>query len=116
MERVTVAELKAKLSHYLREVREGKSFTVVNRDIPVAVLAPYEPEELDDLDVIEPTADPAAWGQIGADLLPLLPRDDVVALLREERDDRDLRLDLIVEAAVESRSDGEGRSPRDDER
>ena len=36
MERVTVAELKARLSHYLREVRAGKSFTVTSRDIPIA--------------------------------------------------------------------------------
>ena len=40
MERVTVAELKSRLSHYLREVRAGKSFTVVSRDIPVANLGP----------------------------------------------------------------------------
>jgi prevent-host-death family protein len=93
MERVTVAELKARLSHYLREVREGRSFTVVSRDIPVATLGPVEPPAVD-LDVIEPSEDPALWGQV--DLPPLGRLIDVVALLRDDRDDRDLRLDELV--------------------
>jgi prevent-host-death family protein len=60
MERVTVAELKARLSSYLREVRQGKSFTVVSRDIPVATLGPHVPEDADDLEVIpsDPNAPP----------------------------------------------------------
>jgi prevent-host-death family protein len=64
MKSVSVAELKAKLSHYLREVREGASFTVVSRDIPVATLGPYEPGDGDDLEIIEPTEDPALWGRV----------------------------------------------------
>jgi prevent-host-death family protein len=88
MERVTVAELKARLSHYLREVRAGKSFTVVSRDIPVATLGPYEVEEVDDLVVIEPTEDPAMWGQV--DLPPLKLSRDIVEYLLEDREDRDL--------------------------
>ena len=83
MDTVSVAELKAKLSYYLREVREGRSFTVLSRDIPVATLGPYDPFEADDLEIIEPTEDPALWGQI--DLPPLDRYIDVVALLREDR-------------------------------
>jgi len=94
MSTVTVAELKARLSYYLREVRQGRSFTVLSRDIPVATLAPYEPPKVDDLDIIEPTEDPALWGQV--DLPPLDRPIDVVALIREDRDDRDLRLDRLV--------------------
>jgi prevent-host-death family protein len=101
MERVTVAQLKSRLSHYLREVRAGKSFTVVSRDIPVATLGPYDPDELDDLVVIEPTEDPATWGQI--DLPPLGKRIDTDALLRQDRDDRDDRLDAIAHDAIEAR-------------
>ena len=63
MDTVTVAELKARLSHYLREVREGRSFTVLSRDIPVATLGPYEPPTVDDFEIIEPTEDPALWGR-----------------------------------------------------
>lgn len=38
-----VAELKARLSHYLRAVRSGRSLTVYDRDTPVARLVPVEP-------------------------------------------------------------------------
>jgi prevent-host-death family protein len=34
MKRVRTAELKAKLSKYLREVRRGHSLTVLNRGTP----------------------------------------------------------------------------------
>ena len=107
MDTVTVAELKARLSHYLREVREGRSFTVLSRDIPVATLGPYDPLEADDLRIIEPTEDPALWGQND---LPRLDRSiDVVALLREDRDDRDDRLDALIAGPrkVESPEDAE---------
>ena len=100
MDTVSVAELKAKLSHYLREVREGRSFTVLSRDIPVATLGPHEPDEIDDLAIIEPTEDPALWGLV--DLPPLGRFIDVVALLREDRDDRDQRLDRVVDEALQA--------------
>ena len=88
MDTVTVAELKAKLSHYLREVREGRSFTVLSRDIPVATLGPYEAAGVDDLEIIEPTADPALWGRV--DLPPAALSRDIVDYLIEVRQDRDL--------------------------
>jgi prevent-host-death family protein len=100
METVTVAELKARLSHYLREVRAGASFTVVSRDIPVATLGPHEleDEDVDDLVVIEPTEDPGLFGHV--DLPPLGREVDVVALIREDRDARDDILDAIVRDAL----------------
>jgi prevent-host-death family protein len=108
MDTVTVAELKARLSHYLREVRDGRSFTVLSRDIPVATLGPYEPEEIDDFEIIEPTEDPALWGKV--DLPPLGRLIDVVALIREDRDDRDLRLDRVADDAIDA-GRGAGQSP-----
>ena len=87
MDTVTVAELKAKLSHYLREVRAGHSFTVLSRDIPVATLGPYEASGADDLEIIEPTEDPALWGQV--DLPPLMLSRDILEYLAEVREDRD---------------------------
>lgn len=80
MDTVSVAELKSRLSQYLREVRGGKSFTVTNRDIPVATLGPWEPEETDDLANIEPTLDPACWVRIH--LPPLNRAIEVDALIR----------------------------------
>ena len=88
MDTVTVAELKAKLSHYLREVREGRTFTVLSRDIPVATLGPYDPYDSDDLEIIEPTEDPALWGRI--DLPPLKLSRDIAEILIELRKDRDV--------------------------
>jgi prevent-host-death family protein len=40
--RVGVAELKARLSTYLRAARRGEAVTVYDRDTPVARLVPYE--------------------------------------------------------------------------
>ena len=42
---VGVAELKARLSAYLRLARRGEEITVRDRDTPVAMLVPYETEE-----------------------------------------------------------------------
>ncbi len=84
MDRVTVAELKARLSHYLREVRAGKSFVVVSRDIPVATLGPFEVEEAPALEILEPTSDPTRWGVV--DLPPLGRSFDVVGLLGRDED------------------------------
>jgi antitoxin (DNA-binding transcriptional repressor) of toxin-antitoxin stability system len=94
MDDVSVAELKARLSHYLREVREGRSFTVLSRDIPVATLGPCQPPAVDDYEIVEPTEDPALWGRV--DLPPLGRVIDVAALVREDRDDRDARLDELI--------------------
>ena len=42
MRNVGIAELKARLSEYLRRVRRGESVTVMDRDTPVAVISPYD--------------------------------------------------------------------------
>jgi len=41
---VKVAELKARLSEYLRSARRGDPVTVCDRETPIARLVPYEPE------------------------------------------------------------------------
>jgi len=40
-----VAELKARLSAYLRAARQGHAVTVCDRDTPVARLVPYDATE-----------------------------------------------------------------------
>ena len=86
MERVTVAQLKSRLSYYLREVRAGRSFTVVSRDIPVATLAPLNALSDDGLMSIpaDPSAPPLSAPVFGG------PADapDAVELIREGREDR----------------------------
>ncbi len=44
MSTVGIADLKARLSEYLRRVRRGGSLTVLDRDTPVARIVPYEAE------------------------------------------------------------------------
>jgi prevent-host-death family protein len=39
---VRIAEFKARLSHYLKGVRNGGTLTIMDRDHPVARLVPYE--------------------------------------------------------------------------
>jgi prevent-host-death family protein len=41
---VKVAELKAKLSEFLRAARGGHPVTVCDRDTPIARLVPYSPQ------------------------------------------------------------------------
>jgi len=40
---VRIAELKSRLSHYLRAVRQGDSLVVKDRMTPIARLVPYAP-------------------------------------------------------------------------
>jgi prevent-host-death family protein len=42
---VRVAQLKARLSEYLRAARRGHPVTVMDRDTPIARLVPLEPEQ-----------------------------------------------------------------------
>ena len=88
METVTVAKLKARLSHYLREALEEMSFTVVSHGIPVAVLGPCDVGGYDDLEVMEPDPDASPLS------LPVLGRpasaiQDAADLIRRDRDGRD---------------------------
>ena len=91
MDTVSVAELKARLSHYLREVRGGKSFTVLSRDIPVAALRPWGPASVDDLTTTP--ADPAAPGLLAPLLGPSSLAVDGAELIRRDREASDTRLD-----------------------
>ena len=83
MKTVGIAELKARLSEYLRGVRRGQEITVLDRETPIARIVPYA----DDgalLSVRRPA--PGTRGLQAIKLPPPLKiRTDVVALLLEER-------------------------------
>jgi prevent-host-death family protein len=85
MKRAGVAELKARLSHYLARVRGGDTVVVYDRDTPIARLVPYSGTE-DDFVVLEATAPPTTLKTVKG----IRPKRaaDVVALLRESRDQR----------------------------
>ncbi|HEV8309410.1 MAG TPA: type II toxin-antitoxin system prevent-host-death family antitoxin [Methylomirabilota bacterium] len=83
MRAVRIAELKARLSEYLRRVRRGHELTVLDRDTPIARIVPYgRPGPA--LQIRRPPP-----GSAGLHAVPLPPplrvKTDVVALLLEER-------------------------------
>jgi prevent-host-death family protein len=82
MKKVRVAQLKARLSEYLRAARRGHEVTVFDRDQPIAKLVPYAPTGV--LSVREPNA---SYGRLADVPLPPPLRLDVdaVDLLLEDR-------------------------------
>jgi prevent-host-death family protein len=83
MQGVKVAELKARLSAYLRRVRRGHAVTVLDRETPIARIVPYG-RAGDRLTIRKPAADAGKPSQVR--LPPPLKTDvDIVALLMEER-------------------------------
>lgn len=85
MSDVKIAELKARLSSYLAEVKGGKTVIVYDRQTPVARLVPFESEP-DDLVIVEASARPSTLKTIKG-VRPKKPID-VNRLLRELRQDR----------------------------
>lgn len=83
--KVGIAELKSRLSYYLRAARRGRSVTVVDRNTPVARLVPYTaPTPL-----VVREHNPQALRPGAIPLLPPLDTTgDIVALLLEERRER----------------------------
>ena len=83
MKRVGTAELKAKLSAYLRAVRRGDTVTVLDRNEPIARIVPYEAGP--GLRIRRP----ADGGRARLAEIPLPPplglKTDVVSLLLEDR-------------------------------
>lgn len=82
MRQVRIAQLKARLSEYLRDVRRGETIAVFDRDSPIAQIVPVQPGSR--LRVRKP-----APGTLPPNRVPL-PRPlrldiDVVELLLEER-------------------------------
>ena len=81
---VKVAELKARLSEYLRGVRRGQPVIVCDRDTPIARLVPYR-QEGEPLTVRQPLR-----GLHDVPLPPPLGRrvDSLAALLKERQSPR----------------------------
>jgi antitoxin (DNA-binding transcriptional repressor) of toxin-antitoxin stability system len=82
MKRVRIAELKAKLSEFLRAVQGGESFTVLDRNTAIAQIVPWR--ERPGIRIRKPAPGSAAPNKVP------LPRPthlkiDVLELLLEER-------------------------------
>lgn len=78
-----IADLKARLSHYLQGVRRGGEVVVMDRDTPVARIVPYS-STARQLTIRRPRAGAAAPGAFRFPP-PLALQRDVVALLLAER-------------------------------
>jgi prevent-host-death family protein len=83
MKNVKIAELKAHLSEHLRQVRRGLTYTVMDRETPIARIVPYRVET-------EPLRISRALRRVPSlrrvPLPPPLKLDvDAVAVLLEER-------------------------------
>ena len=85
MRPVQIAELKARLSRYLRQVRAGAEVVVTDRDRPVAKLVPYTDPAVPRLGVRK-----ASRALHSTRLPPPLrgSKEDIVQLLMEERGER----------------------------
>ncbi|HSE95476.1 MAG TPA: type II toxin-antitoxin system prevent-host-death family antitoxin [Methylomirabilota bacterium] len=83
MKTVGIAQLKARLSEYLRVVRRGQSLTVLDRETPIARIIPY-PTDTRILVVRRPRPDAPPLHRVPLPP-PLRTGLDVVELLREER-------------------------------
>lgn len=83
MKTVRIAELKAKLSEYLRGVRRGESVTVMDRNTPVAMITPYN-SGAGTLTIRPPLVGAPRPGNISLPP-PLATQTDVLDLLLAER-------------------------------
>ena len=79
MTTVGIAELKSRLSEYLRAVRRGRSLTVLDRDTPVARIVPYAAETIE---VRRATRRPR---DLRLPPPPATPTDSVAILLDDRR-------------------------------
>jgi len=85
MDTVRIAQLKSRLSEYLRRVRRGHPLMVMDRETPIARIVPYE-QDPGPIVVRRPAADAPALQDVP--LPPPLPlRRDIVELLVDERRD-----------------------------
>lgn len=84
---VRIAQLKARLSEYLRAVRKGGELTVYDRDQPIARVVPYQ-SQTGGFVVREPVAVYAALGRIALPPPARLAEDAVELLLEDRRRER----------------------------
>jgi prevent-host-death family protein len=47
MKSVGIADLKARLSEHLKQVRKGRTLTVMDRNTPIASIVPFRPDPIE---------------------------------------------------------------------
>lgn len=84
---VNIAQLKARLSYYLRAVRDGAEIIVKDRDTPVAKLVACKPRK-PKLSVIPATEPLKDLNKVRCLRVEGLTMEDMLNALAEERQDR----------------------------
>lgn len=82
MKQVRIAELKSRLSEFLRTVQRGESLTVLDRSTAIAQIVPIREQR--ELRIRKPAAGALAPGKVPLPK-PANLKLDVLALLLEER-------------------------------
>ena len=82
MKQVRIAELKSRLSEYLRAVRRGETISVLDRDTPVAQILPVR--EKSSLRIRKPASGTPPPSRVRLPK-PVILKVDIVELLMEER-------------------------------
>lgn len=81
---VGLAELKARLSAYLKRVRRGETLTVLNRDTPIARILPW-----DQVPAPLPSRPPIRrLGDVALPSEPVADTDSLAVLLEERQRNR----------------------------
>lgn len=83
MKQVRIAELKARLSEYLRAVRRGETIAVLDRETPIAHIVPVRDRPA--LRIRKPAPGTPPPNRVKLPKKPLKLKVDVVDLLLEER-------------------------------
>lgn len=78
MTNVRIADLKARLSEHLRKVRGGRTLTVLDRNMPIARIVPYDLEP--PLEVRRATRKPA---ELRLPPPPKAPTDSLSVLMQD---------------------------------
>jgi prevent-host-death family protein len=84
MTAVNIADLKARLSQHLRNVRRGRTIVVLDRLTPVARIIPAEPEGIDVM-VTPPAEDAPSLARVRLPKAVRSAPDAVAVLLRDRR-------------------------------
>ncbi len=83
---VKIANLKAKLAHYLRLVKAGEEITVIDRNLPIAKIIPLQSSSS-----LETIPAEGSFSELKSMKIPPAekkPKIDTLALLLEERGSR----------------------------
>ncbi|MGH8143690.1 MAG: type II toxin-antitoxin system Phd/YefM family antitoxin [Steroidobacteraceae bacterium] len=86
MRQVRIAELKSRLSEYLRAVRGGDTITVLDRDTPIAQITPVR--ERPGLHIRKPAPGAPAPNRVALPKGTRLAVDVVEVLLEERQNER----------------------------